>query len=136
MRIVSYLTIYTICDGTPQEFSGLQKDGVLFVDPDYFEKEGIEDKKDVGEKTWKCLGLLSTWILWVWLLYHEPQSLQEHMQVFAKTRELKPQLMMMLRIRLMKKLGDNTYLFIFVVPQQCQFPQWRINHLIHPLYME
>lgn len=37
------------------------------------------------------------------------------MQVFPPTSELKPQLMTLLQIRLMKKLGDNAYPFIFVV---------------------
>ena len=37
------------------------------------------------------------------------------MQVFPPTSELKPQLMTLLQIRLLKKLGDNAYPFIFVV---------------------
>lgn len=44
-----------------------------------------------------------------------PHPLQERMQVFPPTEELKPQLMTLLQIRLMKKLGDNAYPFIFVV---------------------
>ncbi|XP_065888743.1 beta-arrestin-2-like isoform X2 [Dysidea avara] len=88
-------------------------DGVVLVDPEYFEKEGKQDRKVYAQLL--CGFRYGREDLEVFGLNFRRDLVDERMQVFPPTEELKPQLMTLLQIRLMKKLGDNAYPFIFVL---------------------
>jgi beta-arrestin len=90
-------------------------DGVILIDPSYFEKEGKTTRKvfvqllagfRYGREDLDVLGLS-----------FRRDLVDERMVVYPPLEEAKPQLVTMLQLRLLKKLGNNAYPFTFTVSQ-------------------
>lgn len=88
-------------------------DGVVLVDPDYFNKEGKKDRKvfaqvlagfRYGREDLDVLGL-----------NFRRDLIDERMQVYPPPNNNEPQLVTLLQVRLMKKLGRNAFPFSFTL---------------------
>jgi beta-arrestin len=88
-------------------------DGVILIDPSYFEKEGKTTRKvfvqllagfRYGREDLDVLGLS-----------FRRDLVDERMVVYPPLEEAKPQLVTMLQLRLLKKLGNNAYPFTFTL---------------------
>ena len=86
-------------------------DGVLLIDPEYFKKESKKDRKvfaqvivgfRYGREDLDVLGLS-----------FRRDLVDERLQVFPPPDPSKPQLLTLLQVRLLKKLGRNAYPFTF-----------------------